>query len=554
MSYIAGGGAGGGDISGTPVTATGSTTGRILPDRFADIYNVKDFGAKGDGSTNDTTAIQAAFTAAFGNYLTGGKGQGSYAAKKVYFPPGNYKTTSPLYIVGVLGVTIEGTDAIITYAGTGTEGNTLDSTNPTRTPIIMCDGLAYATVRGLNLQGSSSTRIINNFLGFYVFQSGNNGTTTAIDFQDMVISDCGDGILADGVGNCENCILLNVQFNRCAFNGLRLGNANVINWQVYGGGASSCALLSTYNPDTATGGNQGAVYSTGNGCIGVLSGISLSGNQWDIINAGAQQMTVLGGSFEGSTVFSVHPGNATWSGGTATLTLPNASSDPNWGTSGTIPIKVYGVTPSGYNGSFTGTITAYNTITYTVADPGGSSSGGGFVVRTDAGSISANGSTIHISGLSYRSGNSGDRWLDTVFSGQIIATGCNYAPNNSLGGRIATMGNNGILVMDGCQLQPNGATNSGIYGGNNSQVWLRGTLYGGSYTHLWDNFTATGGVREWDLVSYTVVGSLPTAAAKFAGLRGFVTDSNSSTFAATVATGGSTGVPVYCDGGAWKIG
>ena len=47
--------------------------------------SVKDFGAKGDGVTDDTAAIQAAIN----------------AAKFVYFPAGNYIITSPIYMTGV---------------------------------------------------------------------------------------------------------------------------------------------------------------------------------------------------------------------------------------------------------------------------------------------------------------------------------------------------------------------------------------------------------------------------------------------------------------------
>lgn len=61
------------------VTATGSTTARPLADRFAEVFNVKDYGATGNGSTNDTTALQAAATAC---RLAGGG--------IVDLPPGTY--------------------------------------------------------------------------------------------------------------------------------------------------------------------------------------------------------------------------------------------------------------------------------------------------------------------------------------------------------------------------------------------------------------------------------------------------------------------------------
>ena len=48
-----------------------------------------------------------------------------------------------------------------------------------------------------------------------------------------------------------------------------------------------------------------------------------------------------------------------------------------------------------------------------------------------------------------------------------------------------------------------------------------------------------------------LVSELPVA---LAGVRGFVTDANATTFASVVAGGGANGVPVYFDGTDWRIG
>jgi hypothetical protein len=64
--------------------ATGAPAARTMPDRLSDIVNVKDWGALGNGLTNDESSIQNAI-----DYVAG-KGGG-----RVFFPTGTYNLKGP---------------------------------------------------------------------------------------------------------------------------------------------------------------------------------------------------------------------------------------------------------------------------------------------------------------------------------------------------------------------------------------------------------------------------------------------------------------------------
>lgn len=66
------------------VTASGSTAERLLKDRFNDIINVKDYGAKGNGITDDTAAFQAAVSMA------------EQKNSVIYVPYGVYNISEPI--------------------------------------------------------------------------------------------------------------------------------------------------------------------------------------------------------------------------------------------------------------------------------------------------------------------------------------------------------------------------------------------------------------------------------------------------------------------------
>ncbi len=90
--------------------ATGAPTSRTMPSRLADIINVKDYGALGDGSTNDTAAIQAAFDAAYGS-SSSPHGNSYTLNKSVFFPSGNY-IVSALATISITGAVNDGTGKV----------------------------------------------------------------------------------------------------------------------------------------------------------------------------------------------------------------------------------------------------------------------------------------------------------------------------------------------------------------------------------------------------------------------------------------------------------
>jgi hypothetical protein len=75
---------------------TGAVT-RTVDSKLKDVVSVKDFGAVGDGATNDTAAIQAAITHA------------AESGKMVFIPAGTYRVSSVSVTNGIAGILCEGT-------------------------------------------------------------------------------------------------------------------------------------------------------------------------------------------------------------------------------------------------------------------------------------------------------------------------------------------------------------------------------------------------------------------------------------------------------------
>jgi hypothetical protein len=144
------------------VTATGATTSRTLANRFADTVNVKDFGAVGDGVTNDTAAVQAAVAAS--------------PNRKIYFPKGNYPISSTVTLAGSQTIVGDGMADCTTFIALGS-GFDVFNISSSYAAIVDCafssatprTSGAYITLSGANRGNRiANVRMNNGHKGIWI--------------------------------------------------------------------------------------------------------------------------------------------------------------------------------------------------------------------------------------------------------------------------------------------------------------------------------------------------------------------------------------------------
>jgi len=163
----------------TPFLATGTTTPRNLVTREADVVNVKDFGAVGNGVADDTAAIQAAIVA-------------TTTGKALFFPSGTYTFSTQLVFntskIGIIG------------EGSGTTFLKYTGANTTNDLIVVGDGITQ--IVNVNLSGFtlySTTTMTGGFAIHLKKYCRSNVADIIVNGQDIAPVNVYSGIWFDGL-------------------------------------------------------------------------------------------------------------------------------------------------------------------------------------------------------------------------------------------------------------------------------------------------------------------------------------------------------------------
>jgi Pectate lyase superfamily protein len=503
--------------------ATGAPTPRTMPERLAEVANVKDWGAKGDGVTDDTAALQGCFDYVWGPARAPRGNAGPLAPVK--FPSGTYCITSPLYITNARGGAIYSDwGATLKWKSGRFPGNSLPagsgSPDNTISPILATNGFAGVMVRNITFQmGTNLQNAPNNTCGIYGY--GLYSSSSCV-FENCVFEGASIGAYL-GVGSPND--VSEWKFYNCGFihngtAGVWIQGANSLNFQF-----SGCGGFNNGNAPLAKfGDNIGWLVATTGGISSIINA-DLSLNARDIF-IGQNRTFITGVRTESPSFLSVESG--AWAH---------------------VSCCAQSASPGTYTGSVDGTTL---TITGIVSASNVGIVGGLQVTGTDGANSLSTGSpnTVIVSQLSGTPGGIGTYRISApanLASATIAVTpvflrlnGQGTALLENSGGGSFMSASNGMLHLRG---NPNISWGAGGF-----------TL---SYAQLLQGFR--GQIWSWDSMAdaQLVVSTLPPASASFKGVRMAVTDSTvdaSSNFGAIVPGGGGHTVPVWCDGTNWRIG
>lgn len=248
-------------------TGTGAVS-RTAEQKFGETYTVKDFGAVGDGATNDRTKLQAAIDAANARYVATGD------PVWLEVPHGDYVVDASVNLKS--GVHLRGPGKIRRINNATAVGSAF--------ALLVGSGITNFSVKGLSFENVVHSRAVSISQTTCTVTVGSNILTSVASMTNMVI---GNWVYIQGIGQRQ---ITGVSGSTVTFSGSAPGAGT-------GGSKTLWAVLGT---SVATG--------SGNTCIDVrgCSNFTIEGNDLGkfsvgILHQGCANYTITGNRLDAQT-------------------------------------------------------------------------------------------------------------------------------------------------------------------------------------------------------------------------------------------------------------
>lgn len=205
-------------------------TKRSMALRFAEIVNAKDYGVKGDGSTNDGPAIQSLFDNIFGSQSNPHASNNAYLNKGIFFPRGLYNVGQQLFLNHVWSGFIVGEgqkNTVFRYTGTATD---LDGDG--LTSMLVCRTVSLSVFEGFTLDAQNicdQTLRLKNLPG--VWSDGTGNSWRDICCTNAIYSNFLSGWQGAGALGSEQ-LFKHCKFKNCGSWGFRIVGANALDYEL----------------------------------------------------------------------------------------------------------------------------------------------------------------------------------------------------------------------------------------------------------------------------------------------------------------------------------
>ena len=184
-----------------------------------------DFGAMGDGTTDDTAALQKALTA-----LGGGK------SAVLFIPAGTYRVTKGLIMLSHMNVSVIGADPTTTV---------IKWDGPDEGVMLFCNGVRYSKFARLTWDGGGKK--VSGI--FHEWDGHTPNANTGNAHADEIFRDLAFGIRAGKPHFMDaECEVLRCKFQRVAVAGVRIQSFNALDWFIRDCEFEDCAVGITNDP------------------------------------------------------------------------------------------------------------------------------------------------------------------------------------------------------------------------------------------------------------------------------------------------------------------